>query len=167
MIEVKNTVKRFGEFAALDGVSLTVPAGSVYGLVGPNGAGKSTLIRCLTGIYQADEGALSIDGQPVWENEALKSRVAAIPDDWYYFPQATIRDMCRFYRGFYPRFSMERYEKLKEVFEIDEKRTLRRLSKGMQKQASRPDAGRSSPGRRTPAPPRCRTPAASRPRPGP
>lgn len=136
MIEVKNTVKRFGEFAALDGVSLTVPAGSVYGLVGPNGAGKSTLIRCLTGIYQADEGALSIDGQPVWENEALKSRVAAIPDDWYYFPQATIRDMCRFYRGFYPRFSMERYEKLKEVFEIDEKRTLRRLSKGMQKQAA-------------------------------
>lgn len=136
MIEVQNTVKRFGEFAALDGVSLTVPAGSVYGLVGPNGAGKSTLIRCLTGIYQADEGTLSIDGQPVWENEALKSRVAAIPDDWYYFPQATIRDMCRFYRGFYPRFSMERYEKLKEVFEIDEKRTLRRLSKGMQKQAA-------------------------------
>ena len=136
MIEVKNTVKRFGEFAALDGVSQTVPAGSVYGLVGPNGAGKSTLIRCLTGIYQADEGTLSIDGQPVWENEALKSRVAAIPDDWYYFPQATIRDMCRFYRGFYPRFSMERYEKLKEVFEIDEKRTLRRLSKGMQKQAA-------------------------------
>ncbi len=136
MIEVKNTVKRFGEFAALDGVSLTVPAGSVYGLVGPNGAGKSTLIRCLTGIYQADEGTRSIDGQPVWENEALKSRVAAIPDDWYYFPQATIRDMCRFYRGFYPRFSMERYEKLKEVFEIDEKRTLRRLSKGMQKQAA-------------------------------
>lgn len=136
MIEVQNTVKRFGEFAALDGVSLTVPAGSVYGLVGPNGAGKSTLIRCLTGIYQTDGGTVSIDGQPVWENEALKARVAAIPDDWYYFPQATIRDMCRFYRGFYPRFSMERYEKLKEVFEIDEKRTLRRLSKGMQKQAA-------------------------------
>ncbi|MCI8573308.1 MAG: ABC transporter ATP-binding protein, partial [Oscillibacter sp.] len=61
---------------------------------------------------------------------------AAIPDDWYYFSQATIRDMCRFYRGFYPSFSMERYEKLKEVFEIDEKRVLRRLSKGMQKQAA-------------------------------
>ncbi len=44
--------------------------------------------------------------------------------------------MCRFYRGFYPHFSMERYEKLKEVFQIDEKRTLRRLSKGMQKQAA-------------------------------
>ena len=136
MIQVTNTVKRFDGFAALDGVSLSVPAGSVYGLVGPNGAGKSTLIRCLTGIYRQDEGELAIDGQSVWENEALKSRVAAIADDWYYFPQATIRDMCRFYRGFYPSFSMERYEKCKEVFQIDEKRPLRRLSKGMQKQAA-------------------------------
>ena len=136
MIQVENTVKRFDGFAALDGVTLSVPAGSVYGLVGPNGAGKSTLIRCLTGIYRQDEGSLSIDGSPIWEDEALKSRVAAIADDWYYFPQASIRDMCRFYRGFYPNFSMERYEKLKEVFQIDEKRQLRRLSKGMQKQAA-------------------------------
>ncbi len=136
MIQVQDTVKRFDGFAALDGVTLSVPAGSVYGLVGPNGAGKSTLIRCLTGIYRQDEGTLTIDGRPVWENEALKARVAAIADDWYYFPQATLRDMCRFYRGFYPNFSMERYEKLKEVFELDEKRPLRRLSKGMQKQAA-------------------------------
>ena len=136
MIEIKDAVKRFGSFAALDGVTLTVPQGSVYGLVGPNGAGKSTLIRCLTGIYRADAGTISIDGGNVWENEGLKARTAAIPDDWYYFPQATIRDMCRFMRGFYPCFSMERYEKLKEVFEIDEKQPLRRLSKGMQKQAA-------------------------------
>ena len=136
MIQVVNTVKRFDGFAALDGVTLSVPAGSVYGLVGPNGAGKSTLIRCLTGIYRQDEGELSIDGSPVWENQALKARVAAIADDWYYFPQAGIRDMCRFYRGFYPGFSMERYEKLKEVFQLDEKQPLRRLSKGMQKQAA-------------------------------
>ncbi len=77
-----------------------------------------------------------MDGEGIWENASLKNRIAAIPDDWYYFSQATIRDMCRFYRGFYPSFSMERYEKLKEVFEIDEKRVLRRLSKGMQKQAA-------------------------------
>ena len=133
MIQISNAVKRFDGFAALDGVTLSVPAGSVYGLVGPNGAGKSTLIRCLTGIYLQDESTVTIDGQPVWENQGLKARIAAIADDWYYFPQASIRDMCRFYRGFYPRFSMERYEKLKGVFDIDEKRLLRRLSKGMQK----------------------------------
>ena len=136
MIEVNGAVKRFDGFAALDGTSVTVPAGSVYGLVGPNGAGKSTLIRCLTGVYRQDEGAVKIGGEDVWENDGLKARVGVIPDDWYYFSQSTIRDMCRFYRGFYPGFSMERYEKLKEVFAIDERRAIRRLSKGMQKQAA-------------------------------
>ena len=136
MIEVKNAVKRFDGFAALDGATISVPTGSVYGLVGPNGAGKSTLIRCLTGIYRQDEGSIRAGGQDVWENAALKARIAAIPDDWYYFMQSSVRDMMRFYRGFYPGFSMERYEKLKEVFQIDEKKTIRHLSKGMQKQVA-------------------------------
>ena len=136
MIEVKNVVKRFDGFTALDGASLSVPTGSVYGLVGPNGAGKSTIIRHLTGIYRQDEGSVTIGGEDVWENAALKAKVAAIPDDWYYFLQSTVRDMMRFYRGFYPQFSMERYEKLKDVFNIDEKRVIRRLSKGMQKQVA-------------------------------
>lgn len=136
MIEVKELVKRFDGFAALDGATLTIPTGSVYGLVGPNGAGKSTLIRHLTGIYRQDGGTISLGGEDIWENAALKARVAAIPDDWYYFLQATVRDMMRFYRGFYPNFNMERYEKLKDVFSIDEKRMIRRLSKGMQKQVA-------------------------------
>ncbi len=136
MIAVKNLVKRFDGFTALDGTDITVPAGSVYGLVGPNGAGKSTLIRHLTGVYRQDEGEISLGGEAIWENAALKRRIAVIPDDWYYFTQSNIRDMMRFSRGFYPNFSMERYEKLKEVFAIDEKRTIRRLSKGMQKQAA-------------------------------
>ena len=136
MIEVRDVIKKFDGFAALDTATLTVPKGSVYGLVGPNGAGKSTLIRHLTGIYRQDAGSLEIDGQSVWENAELKARIAAIPDDWYFFLQATIRDMMRFYKGFYPNFSTERYEKLKEVFAIDEKRQIRRLSKGMQKQVA-------------------------------
>ena len=136
MIEVRDAVKKFDGFAALDGADLLVPQGSVYGLVGPNGAGKSTLIRHLTGIYRQDGGTVRVDGQPVWENAALKARIAAIPDDWYYFMQSTVRDMMRFYKGFYPSFSTERYEKLKEVFNIDEKRAIRRLSKGMQKQVA-------------------------------
>lgn len=136
MIAVKNLVKRFDGFTALDGADINVPAGSVYGLVGPNGAGKSTVIRHLSGVYRQDEGEISLGGEEIWENAALKRRIAVIPDDWYYFNQSNIRDMMRFYRGFYPNFSMERYEKLKEIFQLDEKRVIRRLSKGMQKQAA-------------------------------
>ncbi|MFU2433890.1 MAG: ABC transporter ATP-binding protein, partial [Clostridiales bacterium] len=136
IIEVRGLKKTFDGFAALDGADLSVPRGAVYGLVGPNGAGKTTLLRHLTGVYHQDSGSVTFDGQPVWENVDVKARIASIPDDWFYFMQAGLRDMMRFYRGFYPAFSMERYEKLKEVFQLDEKRPIRRLSKGMQKQAA-------------------------------
>ena len=136
MIEVKNVTKTFDGFRALDDLTLTVPQGAVYGLVGPNGAGKSTIIRHLTGIYRQDAGTITIDGAPVFENPAVKARVAYIPDDVFYFAQATIADMMRYYRGIYPRFDAERYEKLGSVFALDPKRPIRRLSKGMQKQAA-------------------------------
>ena len=136
MIEVKNVVKTFDGFAALNDATISVPTGAVYGLVGPNGAGKSTIIRHLTGIFRQDSGTVRLGGEDVWENAALKAKIAAIPDDWYYFNSAGIGDMMRFYKGFYPNFSTERYEKLREVFELDEKRPIRRFSKGMQKQAA-------------------------------
>ena len=136
MLEAKNVVKTFDGFRALDGLTMTVPKGAVYGLVGPNGAGKSTIIRHLAGIYRQDSGEVLLDGQPVYEDPAVKQRMTVIGDDWYYFPQANIREMARFFAGLYPAFSWERYEKLKQVFPLDEKMMLRRMSKGMQKQAA-------------------------------
>lgn len=137
MIEAKNVVKSFDGFRALDGLTMTVPHGSIYGLVGPNGAGKSTLLRHVTGVYRQDSGSVLIEGNPVYENPAAKARIASIPDELYYFLSASTRDMMRFYRGFYPRFDVKRYEALKDVFTtIPEKQPIRRLSKGMQKQSA-------------------------------
>ena len=137
MIEVKNLVKQFDGFRALDNLNMTVPDGAVYGLVGPNGAGKSTIIRHMTGIYRQDSGELLIDGAPVFENPALKSRIAYIPDDIFYFSNATIQETANFYRSVYPNFDNARFKKLGELLELDPKRQMRRLSKGMQKQAAR------------------------------
>ncbi len=136
MIKAQNVVKTFDGHRALDGLNITVPKGAIYGLVGPNGAGKSTIIRHLAGIYRQDSGEVMIDGEKVFENPALKGRIAYIPDDLYFFLQANIRDMMRFYKGVYPNFSMERYNRLRDVFQLDEKRSMRHLSKGMQKQAA-------------------------------
>ena len=136
MIEVKNVVKEFDGFRALDGMTMTVPKGSVYGLVGPNGAGKSTIIRHLTGIYRQDSGEILVEGVPVFETPEVKSRIAYIPDDIFYFSNASIREMADFYRSVYPHFDEERFKKLGEVFKLDPKRQMRRLSKGMQKQAA-------------------------------
>ena len=137
MIEAKNLVKSFDGFRALDGLTMTVPQGSIYGLVGPNGAGKSTLLRHVTGVYRQDSGSVLLDGEPVYENPAAKARIANIPDELYYFLSASTRDMMRFYRGFYPRFDAGRYQALKDVFPtVNERQPIRRLSKGMQKQAA-------------------------------
>lgn len=136
MIEVKNMTKTFDGFKALDECTLTVPKGSVYGLVGPNGAGKSTVIRHILGIYKSDTGEAFVDGEKTWENAEVKARIASIPDDWFFFQNASIKDMMLFYKGLYPNFNTERYEKLKEAFPIDEKRLIKTLSKGMQKQVA-------------------------------
>ena len=136
MIEAINLIKTFDETCALNGLRLTVPESAVYGLVGPNGAGKSTLIRHLTGIYRQDAGELRINGEPVYENPAVKAKIASIPDEIPYWSQATIEDMMRFYASVYPQFDRQYYEQLGRVFDLDEKRMMRKLSKGQQKLAA-------------------------------
>ena len=137
MIQVKNIVKEFDGFRALDGVNMHVRKGAIYGLVGPNGAGKSTIIRHLTGVYRQDEGEVTIDGQPVYENRLAKEKIAYIPDEVFYFLQADTLEMMRYYAGLYPTFDREMFYLLKEYFPtIDVKRNIRKLSKGMQKQVA-------------------------------
>ena len=137
MIEVKNLIKTFDGFRALDNLTMTVPSGAIYGLVGPNGAGKSTVLRRITGVFRQDAGEVRVDGAPVYENPAVKARIANIPDELYYFLSASTRDMMSFYKGFYPRFDTARYQALKDVFtSVNERQPIRRLSKGMQKQSA-------------------------------
>ena len=136
MIEVKNISKSFDGFKALDDLSLTIPRGAVYGLVGPNGAGKSTLIRHLMGVYRPDSGTITVDGQPVYENPAVKTTMLCIPDEIFYNTGDTIRDLKALYKGVYPTFDQERFERLRDVFQLDGKKPVRRFSKGMQKQAA-------------------------------
>ena len=136
MLEAKNLVKSFEGVRALDGLDLCVPQGAVYGLVGPNGAGKSTLIRHLTGIYRQDGGEVLLDGAPIYENPAAKSRIAYVPDEIFYYTQATLHDMKTLAKSMYPRFDEARFEALRPLFGLDEQRMMRKLSKGMQKQAA-------------------------------
>ena len=136
MLELKNITKTFGDFTALDDLSMTVPKGTVYGLVGPNGAGKSTAIRHMLGVYRPDSGTVTLDGAPVYENPEAKMRIGSIPDDVFFFPSATLEDMKKYYKGMYPKFDEQLFERLREVFQLPLKNQIRRFSKGMQKQAA-------------------------------
>ena len=136
MIELKNVTKTFGTFKALDGLTLTVPKGAVYGLVGPNGAGKSTAIRHITGVYRPDCGEVTLDGKAVYENTKVKETVGYIPDEIFYFPSATLEDMRKYYKGLYPKFDDALFEKIGSVFDLPRKSPIRKFSKGMKKQIS-------------------------------
>ena len=136
MLKAENITVRYGENTVVDQLSFHLQEGQWLMLVGPNGAGKSTLLRCLSGVSQPDSGVILVDGQPVYENPDLKSRIAYIPDDLYYFTSASLMDMKRFYQGFFPTFDEELFKKLADIFPIDPKKSIRHLSKGMQKQAA-------------------------------
>ncbi|AGL03291.1 ABC transporter ATP-binding protein [Desulfoscipio gibsoniae] len=136
MIEARNISKMFDDSVALADVSINVKKGSIYGLVGSNGAGKTTLLKILAGIYRQDQGEVLIDNQKVFENIDIKSKTVFIPDSLYFFSQYTVKDMARFYQRIYDNWNEERYQKLKNVFQLDEHKKIQRMSKGMQRQAA-------------------------------
>lgn len=136
MIHAEHLTKRFGPVRALNDLTLTVPTGAVYGLVGPNGAGKSTLIRHLAGVYRPDAGSVTVDGTPVYESPAVKAKMGLIPDEPFYFPSASLREMASYYAGIYSGFDKSLFSSLGEVFQLPMKSPIRRFSKGMQKQAA-------------------------------
>lgn len=136
MIETVNLTKRFDDFTALRQVSCRIPRGSIYGMVGTNGAGKSTFLRVVTGIYRPEEGSVLIDGEAVYENPAVKSRLSFLPDELFFLAGASMERMADCYASYYPHFDRPYFRKLAESFRLDPKRPLRSFSKGMRRQAA-------------------------------
>ena len=135
MIELKNVKMSFDDFNALDGVDLTIEKGTAFGLLGSNGAGKSTILRLLSGVYEPAEGEVLIDGEKVYDNVSAKQKVFFINDETVQFGAMTLTDMKKYYRGFYPNFSDEIFDKLNSVIKLPEKKKLDKFSKGMKRQA--------------------------------
>ncbi|MBR1763727.1 MAG: ABC transporter ATP-binding protein [Eubacterium sp.] len=137
MIEVKNVVKTFGDFNALDGVNMHISDGSIYGLVGPNGAGKTTLMNALCGIYKTAGGQITVDGASVFENNDVKKRIVYISDDVFYFHNSTTKNLKDFYKGIYSNFDENKFQEYAKYFpSINREMNIRRLSKGMKKQVA-------------------------------
>ena len=135
MIRIQDLSKKFDGTLALDGLNMNVPDGSVYGLVGTNGAGKTTIIRHLAGVWHQDKGTIEYDGEDVWENEALKSRIGVIHDDLFFPSGYSLKDMGRMYRSAYPNWNEKRFHEMTRILKLDEKKRVRAFSKGMKKQA--------------------------------
>ncbi len=136
MIKVKDAVKHYDDFNVLKSMSLNVKKGTIYGLVGPNGAGKTTILNHINGVMQLESGSITINGKDIYENEKAKQKVLSIADDWFYFSTYSIKQMAKFYKDIYNDFNVARYENLKSIFNINEKKQIRKLSKGQKKQVA-------------------------------
>ncbi len=136
MIQAKNITKSFDGLQAVSHIDAYIREGAVFGLIGSNGAGKSTFLRMLAGILKPDEGTITVDGENVFENLAVKSRCFYISDEQYFFPNITPDEMKRYYQNLYPKFDNQRYQKLLNGFGLQGSRKIRTFSKGMKKQIS-------------------------------
>ena len=136
MIEVKNLSKSFDSIKAIDHINAKIEDGHVFGLIGTNGAGKSTFMRMLSGVLKPEEGEILVDGEPVYDNPAVKEKIFYISDDQYYFRSGTPIDMLKLYQTCYPSFDGAKWKSLMEKFGLDEKRKVNTFSKGMKKQLS-------------------------------
>lgn len=135
MMALKDTVKRFDDFTALDGVNLEIPKGTAFGLLGSNGAGKSTILRLFSGIYAPESGQVLIDGESVYDNVSAKQKVFFINDETIQFSSFNLTELKNFYKQFYPNFSEELFERLENAIQLPRKKKLSAFSKGMKRQA--------------------------------
>lgn len=102
MIQLDDVTKNFGSFTAVDGLSLSVPDGELYGFLGPNGAGKTTTVKMIVGLMRPSGGRITVDGHDVQEEpERVKRRTGYIPDTPYVYPQLTVREYLDFVEGIY------------------------------------------------------------------
>jgi ABC-2 type transport system ATP-binding protein len=135
MINLTGVVKKFDSFTALDGVDIKIEKGTAFGLLGSNGAGKSTILRLLSGIYMQDSGEVLIDGEQAYDNVSAKQKVFFINDETVQFGSFTLRKLKDYYKGFYPNFSEEIFEKMLATVKLPMNKKIDTFSKGMKRQS--------------------------------
>ncbi len=136
MIKAEKLLKRFDKTEALAELTCTIPDSCIYGIVGSNGAGKSTFLRLIAGVYRADGGRITVDGEDVFGNTEILSKIMYIPDELYFLPGANIKRMAKLYENTRGYINLEKLSSLAETIGLDMSRPIAQFSKGMKRQAS-------------------------------
>jgi ABC-2 type transport system ATP-binding protein len=121
MIAIDNLVKQYGQFTAVDGVSLDVPPGEIHGFLGPNGAGKTTTLRMIAGLLKPTAGRVLVNGHDIaQEPEAAKLSLGFIPDRPFIYDKLTGGEFLRFHGGLYGLGEPEIGGRVREMLELFE-----------------------------------------------
>ncbi len=129
MIESRQLTKKFGAKAAVDRVDLKLEPGHVYAMLGPNGSGKTTWMKMAAGLMKPTSGEILFDGMPVGVDSRRK--VAYMSTEPYFYPWMNVGDVGRYYQDFFDDFSMDKYDRLLKVMELEKDMKTRSLSSGM------------------------------------
>ncbi|RSZ61951.1 ABC transporter ATP-binding protein [Corynebacterium hylobatis] len=136
-IEVRNLVKKFGTFRALDGLNLSVRPGTIHGFLGPNGSGKSTTIRTLLGVLHASSGTAEVLGEDPRRTPSVLKRIGYIPGDVALWPGLTGREVFRTLESLRGRpVDKDREEELIDLFQLDPNKKCRDYSTGNRRKVS-------------------------------
>ncbi len=131
VLQVQEVTKKFGSFTALDGVSLTLNDGEVYGFIGPNGAGKTTTIRILLGILQATSGKVEIFGKDAWKDAVkIHERIAYVPGDVSLWSNLTGGEVIDLFCNLHGTANRRKRTQLLERYDLDPTKKCRTYSKG-------------------------------------
>jgi ABC-2 type transport system ATP-binding protein len=134
VIETSQLCKTFQGHAALRGLDLRVPSGSIFGFLGRNGAGKTTTIKLLMGLLHADGGSARVFGIPVTDADGaieIRRRIGFVSEDKELYPFMTVGQIIRFTRPFFPKWRQDLEQRYLEMFELPATRKVADLSKGM------------------------------------
>lgn len=136
VVEISQLSRQFGRTLALDGLTLQMQPGLVYGLVGANGAGKTTLIKHLLGLLRAKQGSVRVfDLDPVKHPVEVLQRIGYLSEERDLPEWMRIDELMRYTRAFHPRWDQAYGLELLELFQLDPSKKVKQLSKGMRAQA--------------------------------
>ena len=130
MLEMKNVSLKLGNNLILNDINLNIESGKVYGLIGPNGVGKTSIIKCLVGVYKITKGNILYNGIDIYNNKAVKKKIAYVSDENNYFLSFKVKDIIKFYENCYDGFDYKKFYKLNKIFKVPENKNLFQLSKG-------------------------------------
>lgn len=133
-IEMRGVGKSYGQVQALQDMCLTVPTGSIFGLMGPNGAGKTTSIKLMLGLMKPTAGSLTVLGAvPSGDGTVLRRRIGFVPEDFSLYPQMKGHEILDFNARLYGCSVDENVRRLQTIFELPLARKIATYSKGMRK----------------------------------
>lgn len=132
MLRIAHLYKSFGSEEVLRDLNLSVEGGSIFGLVGVNGAGKSTFLRLIAGVYQSDSGRIFFDGKDTWKEPDIRRKISFVSDEQYFPMGSTLESMKVLYESMYD-FDEEAFRRYLKIFELNPKKSIRNLSKGMKR----------------------------------